>query len=391
MNGHAALKGERRSAGFAIPAAIFVIIVLSLLALTGLYVAQNNAVANTGIRFSWKAFYAANAGATRVLATWDRTAYEALAPGDSTTGPWQTLPDGSQYRTTVLRVDDGVAGNTPLYRLRTVGRPGPRQTAQRILMTLVRLVRAEGLCCDGAIKMQGRLRLQGTGSRVKVSGIDQTPNGWGATCPPASADLPGLLIHDNDDLTINGRPTLEGSPPVQEDAPIAAEDFVQFGNLSYSDLAAIADKQFDSDQNFSAIQPAVSDGACSTGVPTNWGDPLNPDGACWNYLPIVHVGGDMMLSGAGYGQGVLLVDGDLVVTGDFDFYGVVVVLGEADFRGNTNINGGLLVRNGLNANSRSNIRGNTQIQYSSCSALRAISQAAAARPLAGRHWFEVID
>ncbi len=379
------------TAGFAIPIAIFVIVVLSLLALTGLYVAQSNAAANTAVRRSWKAFYAANAGATRSMAIWDRATFAALSPGDSAVTVWQTLPDGSQFRTTVLRVDDGVVGGTPLYRMRTIGRPGSGHTAQRILVTLVRLVRAEGLCCDGAVKVRGRLRLQGSASRVKVSGLDENPSGWGGMCPTSPGDLPGILLEDDDDLTVNGNPTLEGDPPVLEDGGIDDSDFTQFGDLSYDDLAALADKSFDGDQNFSSIQPAVSGGSCSTDVPTNWGDPLDSSAPCWNYLPIVHVGGDLHLSGGAYGQGILLVDGDLTVSGTLEYYGVVIVQGEADLRGTTDLHGALLVRNGLRAGSQSNIRGNSQIQYSSCAALRAASQAAAARPLAGRHWFEVLE
>ncbi len=379
------------TAGFAIPIAIFVIVVLSLLALTGLYVAQNNAAANTAVRRSWKAFYAANAGATRTMATWDRATFASLSPGDSVVGSWQTLPDGSQFRSSVLRVDGGTVGGTPLYRMRTVGRPASGQTAQRVVVTLVRLLRAEGLCCDGAVKLRGRLRLQGTGSRTKISGVDTDPSGWGGKCPSSPGDLPGILLEDETDLTITGKPQIEGDPPVQEDGSIADSEFTQFGDLSYDDLAAMADKDFTGDQHLSSIQPEMSGGTCSTGVPTNWGDPLDPSGPCWDYLPIVHVGGDLHLSGGSYGQGILLIDGDLTVSGSLDYYGIVIVQGEADLRGTTNLNGALLVRNGLSAGSQSHIRGNSQIQYSSCAALRAASKAASARPLDGRHWFEVLE
>ncbi len=353
--------------------------------------AQSNAAANTAVRRSWKAFYAANAGANRTIATWDRATYASLSPGDSAVSGWQTLPDGSQFRTSVLRVDDNAVGGTPLYRLRTVGRPGTGQTAQRVLVTLVRLLRAEGLCCDGAVKLRGRLRLQGSGSRTKISGVDTNPSGWGGVCPSSPGDLPGILVEDENDLTVSGKPKIDGDPPVLEDGTIADSDFTQFGDVSYEDLAALADKDFTGDQHFSSIQPEVSGGTCSTGVSTNWGDPLDASGPCFDYLPIVHVGGDLHLSGGAYGQGILLIDGDLIVTGDLEYYGVVIVQGEADLRGTTDLNGALLVRNGLSAGSQSNIRGNSQIQYSSCAALRAVSQAAAARPLDGRHWFEVIE
>ncbi len=108
-------------------------------------------------------------------------------------------------------------------------------------------------------------------------------------------------------------------------------------------------------------------------------------------MPIIHVSGDLHISGNGYGQGILLVDGDLKFTGNFDFYGVAIVLGEADFRGRTTLNGGLAARNGVSAGDESALRGGTELQYSSCSASRAMGSAAVASPLAGRHWFEVVE
>jgi hypothetical protein len=107
--------------GFAIPAAVFVIVIVSLLALSGLYVARNNALANSGLRSSMKALYAADAGAMIEIARWDRAATRTLAPGDSLVHAWQELPDGGRYQTSILRVDDGLDSYSALYRLRTIG------------------------------------------------------------------------------------------------------------------------------------------------------------------------------------------------------------------------------------------------------------------------------
>jgi hypothetical protein len=384
------VKGNR-SDGFAIPAAVMVIVVVSLLALSGLYVAQSNATANAGLRRSWKAFYAADAGAARVTTDWHQSAFRTLDPGDSVISDWRALANGSEYRTSVLRVDQGLDGEPQLFRLRTVGRPGPGFTAQRAVVSMVSVVRANGLCCDAAMKVQGNLRIQGVGAEVKVSGQDSVPTGWTGQCSASLTDVPGVRMQDEDDLQINGQPVLEGTPPVLEDTTIVSDDFTQFGDVSYWDMARMADKKFVGDQVLPTIQPSISDGACSTQVRTNWGDPLDPDGPCWDYLPIIHIAGQAHFSGTGYGQGILLIDGDLVVSGTFDFYGVVIVLGEADFRGTTDLHGGLLVRNGVSAGDQSWLRGGTSLQFSSCAAGRALGHAIAARPLDGRHWFEVLE
>jgi hypothetical protein len=384
--------GLAKHDGFAIPAAIFAIIVVSLLALSGLYMAQTNATASTGIRRGWKAFNAANAGAAHVLATWDRWRYGGLAPGGLYDTGWQTLPDGSEYRATIRRVDDSSDPNQMLFRVGTVGRPGPGISAQRSLVTMTRAIRPQGLCCDGAMKARGLLDIRGTGAGVKVSGLDLTPTAWGGHCTGPLADLPGISILESDDISVSGSPELEGAPAIQEDATISDDDFTQFGELTYADLAASADKQLPSGLVLDEIAPSTTgEGACQTSSANNWGDPLVPGSACWDYLPVVHVGGDLKVSGSGYGQGVLLVDGDFQVTGTFDFYGIVIVQGHADFRGTTDLHGGLLVRNGVIADSESYLRGGTTIQYSSCSAARALSQATVAKPLDGRYWFDVLE
>ncbi|KPK80139.1 MAG: hypothetical protein AMS25_10090 [Gemmatimonas sp. SM23_52] len=384
-------KAPLTAGGFAIPAAVFVIVVLSLLALGGLYVAQNNATANAGIRRGWEALYAADAGAAQVMANWDRVTYGALSPGDSVSTGWRTLPDGSLYQTFVLRVDEGLPDNAWLYRLRTVGRPGSGISAQRTIVTMMSVARATGLCCEAAIKARGLLDLRGTGQGVKVSGLDEQPPTWSGRCEAEGAGIPGIRMQDTTALQISGDPVIEGSPPLLEDTSIDTTDFNDFGELTYDDLARMADKKYVGDQNFSSIAPVISDGTCVTSASSNWGDPLDPDGACWDYVPVIHVGGDMHVSGGGYGQGILLIDGDLLVTGNLEFYGVVVVQGEADFRGTTSLTGGLMVRNGAVAGDETYLRGGTTIQYSSCSTTRALSQAVAAQPLAGRHWFEVLE
>jgi hypothetical protein len=392
MNAWKRIWGRRGKDGFAIPVAIFVMLVLSLLALSGMYITQSNAAGNLGIRRSHTAFNAANAGAVHVLGTWDRWTYGVMKPGDSHDTGWEWLPDGSSYRADVRRVDDGSDPNELLYRLRTIGRPGSGLTAQRVIVTMASAKKAAALCCEAAMKTRGPLQIQGTGLRVKVSGFDTDPTAWSGHCSSSSGDLPGIMTPEDDDITTHGGPRIEGSPaPVQEDGSIVDEDFTQFGNVSYWELASSADKVYVGDQHFTTLQPVVVGGQCVRTSPTNWGDPLNPAGACWRYLPIIHVAGDMFVAGSAYGQGVLLVDGDLIVTGTLSFYGVVIVMGEADFRGTTDIHGGLLARNGVSGELTGNLRGTTSLQYSSCAAARALFQATVPRPLAGRHWFEVLE
>ncbi|MEE8490853.1 MAG: hypothetical protein V3S60_04370 [Acidimicrobiia bacterium] len=386
------LLNDRFRAGFAIPAAILVIVVVSILALSGLYLAQNNLSANMGMRRSWKALNAADAGAAYALATWNDTVAAALNPGDSLDAGWRTLSGGSVYRTVVLRVDDATPGKPELYRLRTVGRPGPNTTAQRVLVTMVRGMSLDAFCCDGAAQVQGPLTVRGSGVFVpRVSGVDTPPGGWGGC--PAQSDIGGISIQDATDVTILGAPIIEGSPPIEEDTTIDSSSFFEFGDLDYDDLARQATKVYSGSSSLTNLAPSTSGGGgCNTSDPNNWGDPLNPGSACWDYIPIIHVTGDLALDGVGAGQGLLLVDGNLELTGNIRFFGIAVVLGSVFMAGTAEINGGLLVRNGPNGTLASEIRGRSVMQYSSCAAWRIFSQSVnGVKPLDGRHWFEVMN
>ena len=378
-------------AGFAIPAAVLVLVVLSMLGLGGLYVAVTNLAADLSVRRGSKALYAAEAGANRVIATWDRAAYGALNPGDSVDTGWQTLPDGSQYRVWVLRVDGG--SGTAIYRLRSVGRPAAGATAQRVVLRMVAATLPGAVCCHAALRLQGRLDVAARRTSpdpVRVDGHDYAPPLWGARCPPSGTDVPGVSIRRLRDLSVGRWARVDGAPPVEEDPTIDDATFTNFGTLTYAEIAATADKKFVGNQTFPAILPVTAGGACQRSVPTNWGDPLNPTSPCFDYLPIIHVAGNANILGVGFGQGILLVDGDLVLSGSFEFYGVILVLGNVEVRDDAKVTGGLLVRNGAGGGRRSRVLEDAKVRYSACAVSRALASLALVRPLAGRSWFEVL-
>ena len=376
--------------GFVIPAAIVSMVVISLLALTGLYIAQNDVTASVGLSNSLKAFYAADAGAGQVLVNWNPSAALDLNPGDSIVTGWRTLDDGSVYRSSLLRID-AASSDTSFYRLRTIGRPGAGLTAQRTIVTMVRSTRITELCCESAVKVQGDLRIQGSGSRVKISGNDTDPPAWGGKCTGGGSDLPGVVIQDLNDLKLQGNPEITGTPPTSEDTTINNDDFAIFGELTYSDLVKMADKRFVGNQTLTSIGPETSGDACLTAVKTNWGDPLDSASPCFDYMPIVHFDADLHLSGNGLGQGILLIDGGLAVTGNVEFNGLIIVQDDADIRGTATINGALMVRNGMSASDQSVLAGNTKLTYSSCVMSEVITAASKTTHLPGRYWFEVVD
>ena len=93
--------------------------------------------------------------------------------------------------------------------------------------------------------------------------------------------------------------------------------------------------------------------------------------------------------GAGRGQGLLLVDGDLELTGGVDFTGLIMVrgAGRTSGQGNT-VTGALLVEN-RGDGVRNSLGGRTLIQYSSCAVAKALAGAASVAPLTQRSWVQI--
>ena|SRR6267378_2320197 len=95
----------------------------------------------------------------------------------------------------------------------------------------------------------------------------------------------------------------------------------------------------------------------------------NPDLSTWGSigaLKVVHVAGDLDITGNGSAAGVLIVDGDFHLGGNFSYSGIIIVLGNADIKGGgnaKNIVGGLMVQGALTG--QSNVNGNVKLMYSS--------------------------
>lgn len=103
------------------------------------------------------------------------------------------------------------------------------------------------------------------------------------------------------------------------------------------------------------------------------GDQTNPSSTGWGNvnasppeLKIVHIQGDLSISGNMSGAGVLVVDGDFKMGGTINWNGIVIVLGDVDVVGggsDKNIVGGLVVQGTLSGSTT--VNGNITVYYSS--------------------------
>ena len=241
---------------------------------------------------------------------------------------------------------------------------------------------------EASLTTRGAVRRNGNG---EISGMDIPPAGWGACNAPENKA--GIRVPNGGLVDDGGCPScIDGSPRIQVDPSIDDDTFLNFGDLNWASLTALATKTGFTLNN-PKIEPSFNgDGSCNTGDVENWGDPLNPGSTCGSYFPIIYAPGDLNLNGE-WGQGILLVEGDLHVQGKFEFYGIVIVRGSMTTQGGgagaIHFRGAVMAANvDLEDNQ---LAGNAQIQYSSCVVQRVETSAGIGAPLRSRGWLQLFS
>ena len=316
------LRGQE---GFVLPAAIFALLIMSIVAITALVTTDNERVASRAVRESGAALYAAEAGVNEVWATWPDSLVAGLQPGDSLDLGWPTLDNGASYRAVIRRVDNG---GQKVYALLVEGRgAGPLGGQSVVSLGLAASDYELGVCCAGSVTGRGDMVVK---DNAWVDGHSTTPSGWGSVCPDSSEHKPGVVWNDTTDIQIQAPGGILGEPPQVQD-PLPDSAFQYFNGQTWDELTAMADIVFSGDKI--RPQPKVTGGSCDTSVNTNWGsdDPNNP---CFDYFPIIYLQGEVKVDADSYGQGVLLVDGGsstqagaLRLRPDVRFNGIILVKG----------------------------------------------------------------
>lgn len=405
-------EGER---GFVLPVVVFGLVVMSILAVAAVVMSGDEHRAARAMRESSAAFYAAEAGIQEIWGFWDDTLVSGLSPGGSVDLGLKDIGYGSSYRAIIYRVDD--ASTQPMYAMTVEGRGGGLQGGQRMLSLTV----TADTVTDGAVGLPPWARMGGITGRGRldvrsgsvIDGNDALPPTWSIDpeCPIDLADSPGVFWEDANDVLTGGSPPgeIKGEPPIVEDPSLSDPDFYNnfFNGSTWDDLVASADYDETINGNFQGA-PRVTNqsglwggtGACLEGdIGTYNGDPwLNlgsytPGHPCYDYFPITHLDGDAQMS-AGFGQGVLIVDGDLDMLSGTEFYGVVMVRGCLDMEGGAKIFGAVLIDGtascpGAEAFPGLQLLNNSRIQWSRCGVRRALEGAGLSWASAGG--WELLD
>ncbi len=381
---------ERRGrprAGFALPIALGSMVIIGMI-LAGVFFAatQENRVGRNTANQE-KAFRAAEFGLNNTYGTWSNGTMNALAVGgvntivhDSSTSGWidtvrvTRLNNNSYWLVSTAYAGSGLARA----RHSTSG-------AIRIAFPQINFL--------AALTVKGQIKIGGSSL---TTGVDTPPSGW--ACPPAGATQPGIATDNVNNIETSGCNNLTcviGNPQIQQSSAVSdTNTFFTYGpDANWATLTSAATLTFSGSWTMNGVAPAyTASGACDTGVRTNWGDPnrASPAGKCEGYFPIIYfsgTSGTTHITG-GTGQGILLVDGDLIVDGGFQWYGPVIARGHVATQGTGgHFNGGVMAADvDLEQNT---VLGNAIIDYSKCAIDAALVGAGIAKRLKWRSWAEM--
>jgi hypothetical protein len=247
----------------------------------------------------------------------------------------------------------------------------------------------------GAVTTNGSMMVSGTS---EIHGQDESPTGW-LDCPPADTAMPGIAYNPSMPPDIKCSGSVTGSPETYADTVAGNPDtYNVFGDLTYDELAALATKTIPGGKTFTNLAPtfkidSLGNTYCVRSDTSNWGDPLHlytaPKTVCQSYFPIIHVTGNLKLTG-GAGQGILLIDGNLDASGGVNFIGPVIVRGALSVTGNgsgARFVGGVMAENVYLTDSK--VAGNAVVSYSSCAVQKALSGSATPWFDRTRGWIEM--
>jgi hypothetical protein len=371
--------------GMALAVALFALVVIGMLVAGTFFSGRLEQQSGQNTFFVGQAAEAAEAGISDAIGNVKPTTLVTLTVG-GTPADLGTISLGS--RVDASRQLSRLTSS--LFLLRSTG--SRRNAAGTALATrsagsLVRLV-TPNLTVNGGLTAIGQITVTGNAT---VSGLDSTPPTWLASpavdCPPET-DKPGVLY--NGSLTQTGSSTIRGNPATQSDPSLSSSNLL--GETTFEQLKALRTLELTS--NISGLAPALTAGTppdCDTTVENNWGAPLDKNSPCFNYFPIIYHYGNLSVSGAGLGQGILLVEGDLNVQGQISFFGPVIVTGTVDVRGtgsdDVKFFGGIIASDVELDDSR--LSGNATVLYSSCANRRALQGSGVVTRLSERGWVQL--
>lgn len=337
-----------------------------------------------GARLGWqgeRATHAADAALLRALTDWDRAAAAALHPGETDTVAAHSL-DGVTTHVVRTRVQARLFALESSARVQDGGaRPARRAVGRTVRLNWPHPPVYAALTVGGGLLVA---------DSAVILGADAEPAGWGTECALDRRDGPVVAIVARSTSLAPASVVVGAGAPSQPLGDSAMVAFTERFDAAFTALAAVAsvrteDRVLSFDAR-AAVAPSCpvwfGDGARGAGV-----EPL-----CARRWPIVHAAApdSVRLVGSTAGQGVLLVDGDLVVPEAVTMYGLILVRGRVRVASPASAErprlvGAVVVRD---AGATGSVMESVQLQSSQCAVRRALSAAGMPIPIGPHGWGE---
>jgi hypothetical protein len=387
----ALINTRRPRRGIALAIALMSLVIISaMVAGAAFFSTQNQRVADNSKR-TQRSFAVAEQGIAEVMRSWKPGVYNMrqIYPLDSVRLDSTTASASGVYRGNMYRLNNQLymaeisATDSQSY----AGRLASSGARSRLGM-LMRVTPLQ-MTIPGALTIGGPVTFGG--GNVFINGNDQLPKGAGAVnwpnCPPLGVNKPGVVAKNPGDVA-SSQGQVVGNPNVLVDPSMSNNTFAQFGATDYATLAAQATITLAAPSTISPA-PTTVGALCQYGTQTNWGDGQNPTAACGTYYPIVHALGNLTVNN-GQGQGILLVDGNLVASGTWTYYGIVIVRGgfSTVAGGSPKVYGAVLAQS-LNLATTA-FAGDAVVDYSSCAVQRTMDATGTGTQLRSRGWFRML-
>lgn len=205
-------KRRQDEGGFAMPAMILLVLVLSLLGTASLLVSNDDRSAAASTLEGGRAFYAAESGLAATVETWNLEHYDTIVPraGDSTTIAWTALENRCEYRVVVRNLG---YKSRDFYSITSTGRGPGLRGGQRTVSLVVKakpVFPGNAITADGDLEISGNPTITGMCSGTHVNG--------------ANFHLEGSITSDGS-MSGTGDVTVSGNIKDSDGNPVTPQDY----------------------------------------------------------------------------------------------------------------------------------------------------------------------
>lgn len=374
------MRSAARS-GFALPAAIFALVLLSALVAGALFVSVDELRSGRSDTAGQRALALAEAALDSAVLAWDSRRNTGDSVGARFGTGWRSVPNAAVSIEAVRLQRRSVSMSASALAVGD-GRPIPVRQSVAVALRLV----GAGVAARAALVTPGTVVIDGGivdgGDSVRVRDAARVCDE-----PQAAA---GIVVADATRITCVGcgsdyGPAVRGSPAVDVSGAVNP-GVVELGDETRATLAARA--AIDVPAGSFGPAASIANGECDRSDRMNWGDPTG-GAVCGDWYPIIHVRGDATIVAGAMGQGILLVDGSLRVEANARFAGIVVVAGGVVVDGLGAEIDGVVFALASDLSSPSRIVNGGAIRYASCAVRRATLGSARLVRTAGRSWVEL--